>query len=77
MATWSSLSSAVTYNIFRSPFPSCNANVDFPTPGFPPNNMRDPERSPPPKTRSTSLIPVLNRSPGFPAKTSVNDLLRD
>ena len=36
--------------------------VDFPMPGAPPTSTREPFTAPPPRTRSSSLIPVSNRS---------------
>ena len=40
----------------------CNNNVDFPIPGSPPTNTREPTTIPPPNTRSNSSILVLIRS---------------
>ena len=62
--TCSKDSSPVTYNTFLSFCSSenfaraCSNNVDFPIPGAPPNKITDPETKPPPKTLSSSLMPV-------------------
>ena len=45
---------------------SCNINVDFPIPGSPPSNTRDPFTKPPPNTLSSSPIPVCVRIASFP-----------
>ena len=52
----------------------CNASVDFPTPGLPPNSNSDPGKSPPPKTRSASKILVVILSPGSESRISLSDL---
>ena len=53
----------------------CSAKVDFPTPGLPPNKIRDPDKSPPPKTRSASRSPVGILSLESAIKTSLKDLV--
>ena len=40
----------------------CNKSVDFPIPGSPPTSTSDPFTIPPPSTRSSSFIPVINLS---------------
>ena len=37
-------------------------SVDFPIPGAPPTRTREPLTAPPPRTRSSSFIPVSKRS---------------
>src|SRR5699024_9079364 len=41
---------------------TCRSSVDFPIPGSPPTSDRDPVTIPPPRTRSSSRIPVEIRS---------------
>src|SRR5690349_4546658 len=48
-----------------------NINVDFPTPGSPPNKTSAPATTPPPRTRSNSAIPVDTRGVSMPV-ISVN-----
>ena len=54
-------SSPETYKTFPSPFilsQTCKINVDFPIPGSPPTNTKEPLTSPPPNTLSSSAYPV-------------------
>ena len=75
IATCSSLSSAETYKIdLLTPEHICKANVDFPTPGLPPNNNSDPGKRPPPKTLSASVIFVVILSPGSESSISFSGL---
>ena len=60
-------SSPDTYSTFPSPFTLsqiCRISVDFPIPGSPPSNIREPFTRPPPNTLSSSPKPVevLNSS---------------
>ena len=59
-------SSPETYKV-ATPEPAkflhtCKRMVDFPIPGSPPTNTRDPGTMPPPRTRSNSAMPELIRS---------------
>src|ERR1700722_4715754 len=57
-------SSPVAYSTGPEPFraaAACNISVDFPIPGSPPIRVTDPGTRPPPRTRSSSPEPVLNR----------------
>ena len=49
----------------RSVFPRyaqiCKSSVDLPMPGAPPTRISDPRTPPPPRTRSSSCIPVEKR----------------
>ena len=59
--TCSADSSPDTYNILPLIFifsHICNIRVDFPIPGSPPSNIKEPFTNPPPKTLSNSLNPV-------------------
>ena len=64
-ATCESDSSPVTYNaeLFSDAIwvAVCSKMVDLPIPGSPPINTTEPVTSPPPSTRSNSLIPVCRR----------------
>ena len=58
-AICSSLSSADAYNtFFVNADKVCKANVDFPMPGLPPSKIIEPLKTPPPRTLSTSLMPI-------------------
>ena len=52
---------------------SCNIRVDLPIPGSPPTKTREPFTKPPPKTLSSSPIPVLTLTASAPL-TSFNSL---
>ena len=43
---------------------ACKSNVDLPIPGSPPTKSAEAGTSPPPKARSSSIIPLLVRSGG-------------
>ena len=54
-------SSPETYKTFPSPLTlshSCKIKVDFPIPGSPPTNTKEPLTNPPPNTLSSSAYPV-------------------
>src|SRR5262245_11067632 len=61
-----SLSSPLTYSVFRPALAYARANwsmsVLFPIPGSPPTSSSEPGTMPPPSTRSSSRMPVLARS---------------
>ena len=68
MATCASDSSPVTYSALPANESArailvavCSKIVDLPIPGSPPINTTEPATSPPPSTRSNSLIPVGRR----------------
>ena len=57
-------SSADRYSVGVWPaawFASCSSSVDLPMPGSPPSNVTEPGISPPPRTRSSSPMPVSRR----------------
>ena len=59
-----SLSSPETYNTLlplQRLLQICRSSVDLPIPGAPPTKTRLPATAPPPRTRSSSPIPVVNR----------------
>ena len=67
-------SSPETYSTLPSPdilLQSCKIKVDFPIPGSPPKSTKEPFTSPPPKTLSSSPIPVLVLTFSLPS-TSFN-----
>jgi len=45
-------------HLLARPASACKSKVDFPMPGSPPMSTTEPETTPPPKTLSSSLIPV-------------------
>ena len=57
--TCCALSSAVTYNEGPvAPASNCKRSVLLPMPGSPPSNVTEPGTKPPPRTRSSSPMPV-------------------
>ena len=63
-------SSPEIYRTFPSVFillHICSIRVDLPIPGSPPSKIKEPLTSPPPKTRSNSLKPVLILDSLFPS----------
>ena len=62
--SWRSLSSPETYSTRRPAHRLSqiwSSRVDFPIPGAPPTSTREPATAPPPRTRSSSPIPVEKR----------------
>ncbi len=68
--TWSGDSSPLTYSVVCpaccSRAATCSSSVDFPMPGSPPTSTMLPGTIPPPRTKSNSLIPVVQRRDSEP-----------